>query len=76
LAFQARQIALRTAAQIIKDANLRLVMEVFGDVPADEARASRNSHWHTGIKQSGASIQRPVRRKGEIPTGRSISRFS
>jgi len=42
LAFQAGQIALKTTAQVIKDANLGSIMEVFGDVPANETGTSRN----------------------------------
>jgi len=39
---QARQIALKTTAQVIKNANLGSIMEVFGDVPADETGATCN----------------------------------
>jgi hypothetical protein len=42
IAFQARQITLGTAEQIIENTDLGSVMEVFDDVPADEAGASRN----------------------------------
>jgi hypothetical protein len=39
---QAGQIALNTAAQVIKDANLCSILEVFGDMPTDETCAPRN----------------------------------
>jgi hypothetical protein len=72
LAVQAMQIALKTAAQVIKDAHLRSILEVLADMPADETGASRNQDSHTGMKQSGAPIQRSVSCKIEIPRGRSI----
>jgi hypothetical protein len=75
LASQARQIALKTAAQIIKDAHLRSILEVLGDMPTDETGASRNQDSHIGMKQSGAPIQRSARCKIEILTGRSIPRL-
>jgi hypothetical protein len=51
LAFQAGQIPLKTTAQVIKDANLCSIMEVFGDMPTDETGASRNQDTHTEMKQ-------------------------
>jgi len=42
LAVQARQIALKTTAQVIENAHLRSILEVFGDMPADETGAARN----------------------------------
>jgi hypothetical protein len=51
LAFQTSQIALKAAAQVIKDANLCSILEVFGDMPTDETGASCNQDPHTEMKQ-------------------------
>jgi hypothetical protein len=36
------QIVPQTAPQVIKHTDLRLTVEVFGDIPTDETGASRN----------------------------------
>src|SRR5207249_1765309 len=42
LTFQAGQIALLTGAHVIEDANLCSILEVFGDMPTNEAGTSGN----------------------------------
>jgi hypothetical protein len=42
LTIQAGQIALLPGAQVIKNANLSSMLEVFGNMPADETSAAGN----------------------------------
>jgi hypothetical protein len=42
LTIQAEQIALQPGAQVIKNANLSSMLEVFGNMPADKTSAAGN----------------------------------
>jgi hypothetical protein len=55
LAAQPGQIVFKTAAQVIKDAHFRQILEVFGDVPAYETGASCHQDSHTGRAQRKAA---------------------